>query len=76
MLTIKCDKCGKESGEPLDFENGSYFFYDANHDPDVAHLCRDCAATLQKSIDEAVICFLERPGISGWYPKAGLALYD
>jgi len=72
MLTIKCNKCGKESDNKFEFDCARFSYTDADRILRFVHLCDDCQKDLQKVEDKAFAEFLGEKEIRNWDRHEGI----
>ena len=72
MITIKCDKCGKESDNHNEFDSARFSYLDGENTLRFIHLCTGCQRKLQKAEEEMFATFMEVPGLRNWERHNGI----
>ena len=72
MITIKCDKCGKESDNKFAFDSARFSYVNADNKLRWIHLCKNCQNDLQKVEDKAFAEFLGEKEIRNWDRHEGI----
>ena len=72
MITIKCDKCGKESDNHFEFDCARFSYLDAGDTLHFIHLCTTCQKELQIVEDKAFAKFLGEDKIRDWDRHNGI----
>ena len=72
MITIKCDKCGKESDNHNEFDSARFSYIDGEHTLRWVHLCKECQKELQQVEEKAFATFMGEEGIRNWERHNGV----
>jgi len=72
MITIQCNKCGKERDSGFAFDNTRFSYLDADNKLRWIHLCKCCQKDLQKVEDKAFAEFLGEDEIRDWDRHDGI----
>lgn len=59
MITIKCDKCARESNNPYVFGNCAFTFIDEGCRARQVHLCIKCQLDLEGLEDQVRVAFIK-----------------
>ena len=69
MITLKCDKCGRETNNPHVFDDMHFSFLDGNDTRAILHsihLCVTCQNELVNKVNAAIAEFLGEDEIYEW----------